>query len=142
MKQEFVKDWMTQEVIRVQPDTLLAEVEQLMVNKHIRHLPVVEHDRLVGMVSWGDVRNAEPSPAEPLRQWELDYLVAKIKTRQIMTRHPLTIGKEATIGEAAGLMQTRKIGGLPVVDEAGKVVGIITETDILRTVVHTWGNVE
>lgn len=134
MKPELVKNWMTREVISIAPDALLPEVGQLMANKHIRHLPVVDHDQLVGIVTWGDVREAEPSPAELLEEWELDYILTKVKIRQIMTRKPLTINQDATIVEAASLMLSQKIGGLPVVDDAGKVVGIFTESDMLRTV--------
>lgn len=105
-----------------------------MAAKRIRHLPVMDHGRLVGIITWGDVREAEPSPAELLEEWELDYLLTKVKIRQIMTRKPLTINPEATVVEAANLMLSQKIGGLPVVDDAGQVVGIFTESDMLRTV--------
>ena len=134
MKPELVKNWMTHDVISITPEALLPEVGQLMVNKHIRHLLVVDQGQLVGIVTWGDVREAEPSPAELLEEWELDYILTKVKIRQIMTRKPLTINQDASVVEAADLMLSQKIGGLPVVDEAGKVVGIFTETDMLRTV--------
>lgn len=134
MKTEFVKNWMTRDVISITPDALLPDVGQLMANKRIRHLPVMDQGHLVGIITWGDVREAEPSPAELLEEWELDYILTKVKIRQIMTRKPLTINQEATIVEAAGLMLSQKIGGLPVVDDSGQVVGMFTESDMLRTV--------
>lgn len=125
---------MTRDVISITPDALLPDVGQLMANKRIRHLPVMDQGHLVGIITWGDVREAEPSPAELLEEWELDYILTKVKIRQIMTRKPLTINQDATIVEAAGLMLSQKIGGLPVVDDSGQVVGMFTESDMLRTV--------
>ena len=142
MKQELVKEWMTPEVVTIQPDTTLPEAHRLMTDKQIRRLPVVKKGRLVGIVTRGDVREAEPSDATSLSIWEVNYLLAKLKVEQIMTRNPRTISPEATIGEAAQAMLEYKISGLPVVDEQGQVVGIITESDIFRTVVKTWSQVE
>lgn len=134
MKPELVKNWMTRDVISITPEALLPEVGQLMATKRIRHLPVMDQGQLVGIITWGDVREAEPSPAELLEEWELDYILTKVKIRQIMTRKPLTINQDATIVEAADLMLSQKIGGLPVVDDSGKIVGMFTESDMLRTV--------
>lgn len=125
---------MTRDVISITPEALLPEVGQLMATKRIRHLPVMDQGQLVGIITWGDVREAEPSPAELLEEWELDYILTKVKIRQIMTRKPLTINQDATIVEAADLMLSQKIGGLPVVDDSGKIVGMFTESDMLRTV--------
>ena len=138
MKQELVKDWMTREVVTIEPDTTLPEAHRLMSERKIRRLPVMEHGRLVGIVTRGDVREAEPSDATTLSIWELNYLLAQLKVEKIMTRNPVTISKEATIGEAAQMMLDKKISGLPVVDSQGKIIGIITESDIFRTVVKQW----
>lgn len=142
MKQELVKDWMTPEVITIKPDTTLPEAHRLMTERKVRRLPVVKHGRLVGLVTRGDVREAEPSDATSLSIWELNYLLSKLKIEEIMTRNPLTISQEATIGEAAQAMLKSKISGLPVVDNQGKVIGIITESDIFRIVVKKWSQVE
>ncbi len=138
MKQELVGDWMTREVITISPDTSLAEAHKLMQEKRIRRLPVVEHDRIVGIVTLGDVRGAEPSQASSLSIWEMNDLLAKLKVAEVMTRHPMTIGQNASIGEAARLMLDHKFSGLPVVDEAVHLVGIITESDIFRLVASEW----
>ena len=139
MKRELVKDWMSTEVITAGPNTTLPEAHQLMVNEEIRRLPVVKNGRLVGIVTLGDVRGAEPSPATSLSIWELNYLLAKLTLSQIMTADPITIAPTATIGEAARLMLENRVSGLPVVDEAGDLVGIITESDIFSMVVlHQW----
>ncbi|MCK6625048.1 MAG: CBS domain-containing protein [Anaerolineae bacterium] len=138
MKKELVKDWMTRDVVTISPEMTLPEAHRLMEEKKIRRLPVVDSGRLVGIVTRGDIRGAEPSGATSLSIWEVNYLLAKLKIGEIMTAHPLTIAAEETIGEAARLMLEKKISGLPVVDNAGRLVGIITESDIFRLVVQEW----
>jgi CBS domain-containing protein len=139
MKQDLVKHWMTRDVITITPDTSLSEAHRLMTEKRIRRLPVVDHGKLVGLVTLGDVRSAEPSAASTLSVWEMNNLLAKLKVSEIMTREPVTISQEATISTVAEIMLEKKFSGLPVVDEAGKLVGIITESDIFRLVVREWG---
>lgn len=141
MKQEFVKDWMTSDVITVTPATTLPDADRLMVGKMIRRLPVVANGRLVGIVTYGDIRNARPSSVNRLNLWELSYLMPHTTMKEIMSRDPITIAPDATIGEAAQLMLKNMISGLPVVDDEGQLVGIITESDIFRLVVRNWQGV-
>jgi CBS domain-containing protein len=138
MKQELVRDWMTRDVVTITPDTTLSEAHRLMVDKHIRRLPVLKKGLLAGIVTLGDVRGAEPSGATSLSIWEVNYLLSRLKIEEIMMRHLLTISPNATIGQAAEMMLEHKVSGLPVVDEAKKLVGIITESDIFRLVVRAW----
>ena len=138
MKQELVKDWMTRDVVTVTPDTTLPEAHRLMTDNQIRRLPVMENGRLVGIVTRGDVRGAEASDATSLSIWELQYLIARIKVKEVMTHDPITISQDATIGEAAQVMLDYRVSGLPVVNGEGKLVGIITESDIFRIVVQEW----
>ncbi len=130
---------MTRDVITITPDTSLYEAHRLMSEKRIRRLSVVDHGKLVGLVTLGDMRSAEPSAASSLSVWELNNLLAKLKVAEIMTREPTTIGQEATISTVAEIMLEKKFSGLPVIDEQGKLVGIITESDIFRLVVREWG---
>ncbi len=138
MKHELVKDWMTSKVITITPETSLPDAHRLMDDHNIRRLPVEQHGRLVGIVTRGDVRGAEPSDASSLNIWEMNYLLSKLTIDKIMTKNPITIGPEATIEQAARLMLEEKVSGLPVVDDQGSIVGIITESDIFRLVVKTW----
>ncbi len=138
MKRELVKDWMTPDVVTIYPDTTLPQAHRLMTEKGIRRLPVMKNGRLVGIITRGDIREAEPSDATSLSIWELNYLLATLKVKEIMTPNPITVSQEATISEAAQVMLNNKISGLPVVDGSGKVVGIITESDIFRLVVQEW----
>jgi CBS domain-containing protein len=144
MKKELVREWMTRDVITVTPETTLPEAHQIMMNEEIRRLPVVRGDgRLVGIITRGDVRGAQPSPATSLSIWELNYLLAKLKVEQIMTRDPISVHEDATIGEAARVMLENRVSGLPVIGEAGRLVGIITESDIFSMVVlHEWSEDE
>lgn len=142
MKQELVKDWMTRDVVTITPDTTLPDAHRLMDEKGIRRLPVLKDDRLVGIVTRGDVRGAEPSSATSLSIWELHYLLARLTITEVMTPNPITISQDATIGEAAQVMMDSRISGLPVVDSGGKVVGIITESDIFRMVVQRWSEAQ
>ena len=138
MKHELVKDWMTADVITVAPDLPLPEVHDLMSKHWIRRLPVVFEGKLVGIITLGDVREAEPSDATSLNIWELNYLIAKLQAHRVMTPKPITISPNDTIGEATRLMLDHKISGLPVVGEQSQLVGIITESDIFRMLVQSW----
>ncbi|MBN1991401.1 MAG: CBS domain-containing protein [Anaerolineae bacterium] len=141
MKQELVKDWMTREVVAVAPDMKMTEAHRLMADSKIRRLPVVKNDHLVGIVARSDIRGAEPSEASSLNIWEMNYLISKLKVKDVMTHQPITIAVDATIAEAAQLMLEKKISALPVI-EGHKVVGIITESDIFRMVVQAWDKIE
>jgi acetoin utilization protein AcuB len=130
-----VGQWMTTSVVAVSPKTTLPEASRLMRVNHIRRLPVVDKGRIIGIVTLGDMREASPSDATSLSVYELNYLLVKLTIDQIMTREPITIAPSAQIYEAADLMLRHKIGGLPVV-EGGKLIGMITESDIFRVLVQ------
>jgi len=140
MKKELVRSWMTPDPITVKLETNLPEVHQIMVSEEIRRLPVVDDDgRLIGIVTLGDVRGAQPSPATSLSIWEMNYLLSSLDVQKIMTPDPITVHPEQTIGEAARIMLENRISGLPVTRTDGRLVGIITESDIFSMVVlHEW----
>jgi acetoin utilization protein AcuB len=127
-----VKDKMTPNPCTVSPDTNIAEAFRLMKEGKIRRLPVVDKSKLVGMVALSDLQQASPSPATTLSMFELNYLLAKTKIKDIIPKHQevVTVNQDVYIELAAKSLRENKIGGLPVVDDKGKLVGIITETDI------------
>jgi CBS domain-containing protein len=139
MKNEIiVKEWMSSPVQVVEPDTSVADAYNLMMQKGIRRLPVVDGGRLVGIVTLGDLREARPSPATSLSIYELNYLLAKLTVGQVMTHNPYTVTPATPFQHAARIMLDRKVSGLPVVDERDIPVGIITETDVFRMLVDQW----
>ncbi len=133
-----VEKWMTKKVITVDQNESLSEAINILKRNKIRRMPVLNDDRLVGIVSDRDLKEASPSKASSLDIWELHYLMSKIKVRDIMTPNPITIEKKATIEKASILMHDRKIGGLPVV-ENDELVGIITEQDIFEALINVTG---
>jgi acetoin utilization protein AcuB len=132
-----VREWMTAHPIVAASTTTLPEALELMQVNNIRRLPICEEDRLIGIVTKGDLRGAQPSEATSLSIFELNYLVGRITLGQIMTHQPIVVTPTTTIYEAAKIMLQRKVSGLPVMDD-GRLVGIITESDIFRMVVRTW----
>jgi acetoin utilization protein AcuB len=142
MKNRLVKDWMTHDVITINPDTTLPDASALMRAHHIRRLPVVDRDgSLLGILSQSDVFQAEPSDVTSLDIWEINYLLSRLRIEKVMTPNPLSVRPETTLKEATQIMFDNKIGGLPVVDNANKVIGIITESDIFRILI-AWFNEE
>jgi len=134
----FVRQFMTSQVITVRPDDNIADTVTLMRERRINRLPVVEHGRVVGLVTDGDLREISPSPATTLSIFELNYLVAKTAIREVAVKAVITCGPDTRIEDAALLMREHKIGGLPVV-EGDKLVGIITETDIFDAFLDIMG---
>jgi len=130
--------WMTTPVKTIHKDTPVLDAYNLMIRLGIRRLPVVDEERLVGIVTLGDLREARPSPATSLSIYELNYLLSKLTVGQVMTHYPLTVTPQTPVREAAGMMLARKIGGLPVVDAGGRPVGIITESDLFRMFIAQW----
>ena len=135
-----VKHWMTNDVITVKADTSLLKCRSLMKEKNIRRVPVVDDDNhVIGIISDRDVKGASPSKATALEVHEMQYLLAEIKAKDIMTPSPVTVKPDTTVENAAVLMVDRKIGGLPVVNDDGRMVGIITDQDIFKVLIDITG---
>ena len=134
----FVGERMSRPVISVSPDASINDVLAMFKREHIRRAPVIKDGKLVGIVSERDLLNASPSPVTTLSIWELNYLISKVKTKDVMTRKIITVNKETPIEEAARIMADKKIGGLPVVD-GDRVVGMITETDLFKVFLELMG---
>jgi len=132
---ELVQKWMTKNVISVSPTASLFEADEMMREHGIRRLPVVDHGKVVGIVTKGDIREASPSDASALSVWEVNYLIAKLTISKVMTKTVLTIAPDVDVIDAADIMLNKKVSGLPVIDSAGNLVGIITESDIFRMLV-------
>ncbi|HKY53607.1 MAG TPA: CBS domain-containing protein, partial [Anaerolineales bacterium] len=131
---QIVRDWMTPNPITITLQTTLPEARQLMDEHFVRRLPVVHRGRLVGIVTRGDIREAQASTVTTLGVYELNYLLDHLPVKEFMAYEPITISADATIAEAARRMQQHKVGALPVV-EYGELVGIITESDLCRLLI-------
>ena len=117
----------------------MKKAMDILKEREIRHLPVLKGgDKLVGILTERDIKQASPSPATALEIREIYYLLDKVKVKQIMTRRVFTVSSNASIEEAALIMREKKIGCLPVVD-GGRLVGILTETDILDAFLDSMG---
>jgi len=138
-----VRERMAAPAVTVTSETPFQDALKLMRDKKFRRLPVVDTtNRVVGIVSERDMLHASPSPATSLSVWEVNYLLWKLKVSDIMTHNVISINQDMPVEDAASLMVSRKIGGLPVVDDKGVVVGVITETDIFKTFVDILGGGE
>jgi acetoin utilization protein AcuB len=126
-----VQDIMTTPALTVGLDMPVLEARQVMERQRIRHLPVTDGGRLMGIVTDRDIRLNLPSPATSLSVWEVNYLIARLTVGSVMRRAVITVDPQRDAAEAARIMLDHKIGALPVVD-GGVVVGIVTETDMLR----------
>jgi acetoin utilization protein AcuB len=132
-----VRELMTGAVITVRPETPVLDARHLMVQQRIRHLLVTdERGVLLGIVTDRDIRLNLPSQATSLSIWELNHLLTKLTVEKVMTQSVITVGPDREARDAAQLMLDHTIGALPVVD-AGKLVGIVTETDLLRAFVKS-----
>ncbi len=136
MERTRVRDIMSSPAITVTPDTSLPAATALMRDKRIRHLPVVENGRLVGIVSRGDLREASITAGINADSYELHFMLSRLTVGKLMTRKVFTVTPDALIVHAAELMTEYKIAGLPVVDEVGGIIGIVTESDLLRLLVR------
>jgi acetoin utilization protein AcuB len=133
---------MSKPPITVRKSIGVEEALRLMHNENIRRLPVVDkHGKMIGIVSELDLLKVSPSPATSLSVYEIPYLLAKVKMEDVMTEDVVTVHEDTPLEEAARVMADHKIGGLPVMRD-GKVVGMITETDLFKTFLEMLGGRE
>jgi acetoin utilization protein AcuB len=133
-----IRDMMTKNPITVESETLVLDARRIMKENNIRRLPVVDKGKLKGIITKHDLLEAAPSPATSLSVHELNYLLSKMKVKEIMKKDPVTLTPDTPFEEALRIGQEKKIGAFPVV-ENGKVVGIATESDIVRFLTRALG---
>ncbi|MEK7291233.1 MAG: CBS domain-containing protein [Planctomycetota bacterium] len=127
-----VKDIMKTQLVTLNADSKLGFANDIMYLGRIRHLPVVKGENIVvGILTQRDLYRA--SLTSILTNWkENKEFLDSIKVSDVMTKNVATINPDATIEEAAQVMIDKKIGALPVVKDKNKLVGLITETDVLQ----------
>lgn len=131
-----VSEWMTTNVITTRRNTSISNAHQIMRENNVRRLPVVDDNKLVGLVTIGDVREASPSDATTLSIWELNYLWAQLVVEKVMTVNVFTVTPDTPILDVAELMLEHKVSGLPVINEENELIGVITESDIFRMLIR------
>ncbi|HZK04724.1 MAG TPA: CBS and ACT domain-containing protein [Actinomycetaceae bacterium] len=136
----FLRLRMTANPFVIGPENAIPEAIALMEERRIRWLPVVRNDVLVGVLSKGDIAKALPSKATSLAAGEVNYLLGKIKVGQVMSHDPVRVSPDALLEEAAVLMRDNKVEMLPVVEDDGRVVGVITESAIFDAFIEMMGS--
>jgi len=123
-----VGEWMERKLITIDRNTTIQEAISLMKKHSIRHLPVIEEGRLAGLVTEGD-----------MRQVFVASLIEELSIDDVMIKDPITVKADTEIDDAARLIHYNKIGGLPVVDEDERLLGIITVADIMAAFIELMG---
>jgi CBS domain-containing protein len=131
MSGTLVRDIMQRKVVTISAGDSLSTVEDIMTLGGVRHMPVVQGGSLVGVVSQRDLLRASLSTLTDFGRDERRAFLNVVEIEKVMSAPPVTIGPGASVREAARVMASRKIGCLPVLEE-GRLVGLITETDLLR----------
>jgi len=127
-----VKELMRSTVFTIAPDAGLDRALVIMNSKRIRHLPVVENEVMVGLISNRDLHLSMVEESGPQNAPKGMYLPALTKIRKIMKSEVLTVKPDDSVLDAVRIMCEKKIGCLPVLSEEGRLVGIVTETDLLQ----------
>jgi acetoin utilization protein AcuB len=141
-----VRDWMTEHLVTLSPEASVAEALTLCRKRRIRHIPILEEGRLVGIVSDRDLRDASPALGDPERARTLQ----EIRVADVMSREVITVDPQDSIENAAQQMYELKIESLPVVAEGAsadggsavakeEVLGIVTSSDVMRALVTLAG---
>lgn len=134
-----VKDWMSKNVVTIEPNDSMYDATKLLKEHSINMLPVIKKNKLVGVVTDRDLKKASASDATSLEIHELLFLLTKIKIKDIMTKKLITVQQDFTVEETAEILLHNRISGMPVVDRRGNVLGIITQTDLFRALISLTG---
>lgn len=126
-----VEQRMNKNVVTLTGDRSLRDAITFMRKHRIRHIPVVEAGRVVGILTDRDIKRASPSLLSGISQDLFDKVLDETKVSQVMTRNPFTVTPSTSLKDVAKVLADHKYGAVPVV-EGGKLVGIITETDMMR----------
>lgn len=127
-KDTLIKDRMSDKLITLTKEDKLADALLITCSKDVRHIPIVDGKKLIGLISDRDIKRNLPTRSDEASVWDV---MEQVKIEEIMIRQVLTISKESTLREAALVMMREKVNALPVVDEEMILLGIITTEDIL-----------
>jgi CBS domain-containing protein len=131
LRRRRVSEIMREEVVTLTPKETLDLTQDVMNLGRVRHMPVLDGDRLVGIVSRRDLLEAGMSKALDFDSTARRTFLSSVEVGEVMAKELITVDPDVTLAEAARLMVSRKIGCLPVVDPEGRLLGLVTETDLL-----------
>jgi acetoin utilization protein AcuB len=134
----YVSDWMTKKVFSIEFDDYLSDAISLMREKGVKHVPVLKGGKLKGIISDRDIKEYSPSKATSLDIYELHYILATTKIKELAKTKLITTTPDTPVEEAAMIMLDNSIGCLPVLDN-GSLAGIISDKDIYRALVDITG---
>jgi acetoin utilization protein AcuB len=133
-----IRDVMTRNPVTVTSETPAMEARRIMKERGFRRLPVVDNGKLVGILTRKDLEEEAPPPTSSVNLYDLHYFLSKMKVKEVMKRDPVTLTPDTPFEEALKLGQEKKISSFPVVED-GKLVGITTESDIVRLLLRVLG---
>jgi len=133
-----VREQMTRRPLIISPEASVRKAQMLMREGHVRQLPVVDHDRLVGIITMGDIYRRAPLGAVAVEARDAELLLDHVQVGGVMTLRPEFVEPDAPLLEAARRILSRRIGALPVVDQ-GQLVGILTGSDVLQALISALG---
>ena len=133
-----VKEVMRTNVVFVSSDTKATDAKNLMSENKVNKLPVVDHGKLVGIITRNDLLKAEPSSATTLDMYEISYLLSKLTVKKVTVSNVVTVSPDEVVEEAARIMVDKGISCLPVVKDDA-LIGIITESDLFELFIKMFG---
>ncbi len=134
-----IKDWMATTILTVDANTSVMRAGRTMKDNNIRRLPVVSQGKLSGIITDRDLKEASPSSKTEIDLHEMYYLLSEMKVKDVMTGSPICLKLGDTLEKAAVVMLKEKISGLLIVDENENLVGLLSESDVLRGFIHATG---
>ncbi|HHB77054.1 MAG TPA: CBS domain-containing protein [Desulfobulbus sp.] len=134
-----IKDWMATAVLTVDANTSVMRATRIMKENNIRRLPVLSQGKLAGVVTDRDLKEASPSSTSDMDIHEMYYLLSEMKIKDVMTDKCISLHQEDTLEKAALVMLKEKISGIMILDDENNLVGLLSETDILRGFIHATG---
>jgi acetoin utilization protein AcuB len=134
-----VKDWMATTILTVDANTSVMRAGRTMKDNNIRRLPVVSKGKLAGIITDRDIKEASPSSKTEIDLHEMYYLLSEMKVQDVMTTNPICLNADDTLEKAAVVILNEKISGLLILDNEGNLVGLLSESDVLRGFIHATG---
>ncbi len=134
-----IKDWMATSMLTVDINTSVMRATRTMKENNIRRLPVLSQGKLAGVVTDRDLKEASPSSTSEIDIHEMYYLLSEMKIKDVMTDKCICLQADDTLEKAALVMLEEKISGIMILDAEDNLVGLLSETDILRGFIHATG---